>query len=99
MKVQMEDRLSRLLADIRHDTVAFQTQILGNLCDHRKDVTDNRLIFRGNLGNRSDMRLGNHEKMGRSLGIDVIECVAQVIFVDFFGRDLPCCDFTRTDNP
>ena len=76
MKVQMEDRLSRLLADIRHDSVAFQTQILGDLSDHRKDVTDDSLIFRGNLGNLSDMRLGNHEKMGRSLGIDVIECVA-----------------------
>ena len=73
MKVQMEDRLSRLLADIRHDAVAFQTQILGNLRDYRKDVTDDRLIFRGNLRNRSDMRLGNYEKMGRSLGIDVIE--------------------------
>ena len=41
------------------------------------------------------MGLGDNQKVGGRLGIDVMEGKAYLVLVDFVGRDLPLRDLTK----
>ena len=94
MEMQVRDTLARLLADVGHHPVALQPQFLGDLRDHSKDVGHHRRVVLADLCHRGDMHLGNHQKMGGRLGIDVVEGEANLILIDFVGGDLSCLLYT-----
>ena len=52
-------------------------------------------VFLCHLGHRSDMGLGDNQKVGGRLGIDVMEGKAYLVLVDSVGRDLPLRDLTK----
>ena len=52
-------------------------------------------VLWGNLGHRRDMRLGNHEKVHRRPGMDVVECEDFLVFIDLAGRNLAGNDLAK----
>ena len=88
VEMQVEHALPRLLADVGDHPVALQPQLLGDLGNDGEDMSHHSGILRRDLGHRGDMGLGDHQKVGGRLGIDVVEGVAQLILVHLFGRDL-----------
>ena len=95
MEMQVRDTLARLLADVGHHPVALQAQLFGDLGDHGEDVGHHRRVVLADLRHRGDMHLGNHQKVGGRLGIDVIEGEADLILIDLVGRDLSLRDLAK----
>ena len=60
MKVQVEDALARLLADVGDHPVALQPQFLGESGNDLKNMGNNAAVVRRDLGDGPDVRLGNH---------------------------------------
>ena len=95
MEMQVRYALTGLLPDVGHHPVTLQTQLLGDLGDHGKDVGHHRRVVLADLCHRGDMHFGNHQKMGGRLGIDVIEGEADLILIDFVGGDLSLRDLAE----
>ena len=89
------DALTGLLADVGDDAVALQPQLLGYLGDDSEDVSHHGGVVLGHLGNGGDVGLGDDQEVGGSLGIDVIKGEADLVLIDFIGRDLAFGDFTE----
>ena len=73
MEMEMGDRLARLLPNIGHHTVAVQAQLLGHFGDDCENMGHYGGVVLCHLGHRSDMGLGDNQKVGGRLGIDVME--------------------------
>ena len=93
--MQVRHTLARLLADVGHHPVALQTQLLGDLGDDGEDVGHHGGVVLSDLGHRGDVHLGNHQKVGGGLGIDVVEGVADLVLIDLVGGDLSLRDLAE----
>ena len=84
MKVDVKDGLPGVLAAVDHQAVAIvQTKFFtGKFRGHAHDVPDERIIRFGQIIERGDLSLGDHEHMRRCLGVDVLKRQALVVFVD-----------------
>ena len=78
----MEHALSRLLTNIGDHTEAVQPQFLRNLGNDLKAVCYDHAVGFIHRSNRLDVLLGDHQKMRRSLRVDVIEGIAQLVLID-----------------
>ena len=76
MKMQMRHALSRLLADVGHDTVALNAFLLGELGNDLEDVRDDGAVFSVHARDGRDVRLRDHEEVHRRLRRDVVEGIA-----------------------
>ena len=95
MEMQMHHALPRLLADVGDDPVALQPLLLGHLGNDLEHVGHHGAVIAVHLSHRVDMGLGDHQKMSRRLGSDVVERIADVVLVDLAAGDLPCRDLTE----
>ena len=91
----MGHTLPGLLADVGDHPVALKTQLLGHLGDDGKDVGHHSGIFGSDLSHGSNVSLGNHQKMGGRLGLDVVKGIDRIVLIDLVGRDLAVCDLTK----
>ena len=69
----------------------FQSQLGGQ----GEDAAQQVLMFGPHMGQRDDVGLGNHQKMDRCPGVDVMKSQNLVILMDFFGWNLTCDDFAK----
>ena len=90
MEVQVEHALSCLLSDIGHDAIAVKPQLLGDLGNYFKNVSHHGAVFGVHCCHRGNMFLGDHQKMGRSLGGNVIKAIAKLVLINLIGGDLTC---------
>ena len=95
MEVEVMDGLAGLLTDVGDDAIALQTQLLGDLGDDGEDVGHDGGVVLGHFSHGGDVRLGDDQEMSGSLGIDVIKGEADLVLIDFIGRDLPFGDLTE----
>ena len=72
-----------------------QAQLLGHFGDDCENMGHYGGVVLCHLGHRSDMGLGDNQKVGGRLGIDVMEGKAYLVLVDFVGRDLPLRNLTK----
>ena len=93
--MQVVDALARLLPDVGDHAVAVQTQLLRHLGDDFENVGNHGAVVPGHLGHRTDVGLGDDQKVGGCLGIDVIEGVALLVLIDLVGGDLPGADLAE----
>ncbi len=90
MHVHMKHGLSRAGADVEHSPITTLDRALPrNLCCRQMTVTDEIRVFGFRFFESSNMFLRNHQHMGGSLRVDVIEGQRVLIFVNFFGRYFP----------
>ena len=89
MEVQVVNALPRLLPDVGHHAVALQTQLLRQLGNDLKNVGHYGAVFRRDSGNRGNVGLGNHQKVYRGLGCDVIKGIAQIVLIDLVAGNFP----------
>ena len=95
MKMKVEDTLTSLFTNIGNHTVAIQIKFLGHVSDDSEDVADDGGVALIHGGDGSDVCLGNYQKMGRGLRVDVIECVAQLVLIYLVGGDVAGDDLTE----
>jgi len=82
MKVQVVHRLAAMLASINDYTVTLiQLFAPRNPCCSRHQVAQQRSMFSDSLCVGGDMLLGNNQKMGWRLRIDVRKPDAKIIFI------------------
>ena len=90
----MIDRLAAVLATVRNDAIAgLKIQQLCNFVDLDQQVAGNHVVIFGQRVNVLDLLLGNQKNVYGSLRLHVVECDAQVIFVDDVGRNFFVNDF------
>ena len=93
--MQMEYRLPSLLTAICDNAIAVKSEFLRDLRDHGINMPDDRAVLVIHLDRAGDMLLRHHQKMSRSLRIEIEKCIAEIILIDLLGRDLPCYDFAE----
>ena len=88
VEVQVVDGLTGVVAAVGDDAVAvFQALGLCHLGSHHQTVGNDPGVLSADGAHAGDMRLGDHQDVGGSLGRDVPEGQAQVILVDLGGGD------------
>lgn len=92
MEMQMRHALPCLLTDIGHHTVALNILFLRHPGNHLKNVRNDGAVAPVNAGNRGNVLLRDHKKMHRCLWVNVVECVADLVFIDLAARDLTGSD-------
>ena len=80
--MQVLHGLAGLIAAVVDDAVAFTAQLLAQLADDGEAVGHYGLVALVNVVGAADVSLGYHQKMGGSLGLDVVEGVAQLNLKD-----------------
>ena len=95
MEVQVMDTLSGLLTNIGDNAVAVQTQLLGDLGNDGEDVSYYSGVILGYFSHGGNMGLGDDQEVRGSLRIDVIKGKADLVLVDFVGRDLTFGDLAE----
>jgi hypothetical protein len=95
MEVEVMDGLTGLLTDVGDHAVALQPQLLGDLGDDGEDVSHHGGVVLGHFGHGGDVRLGDDQEVGGSLGINVIKGETDLVLIDFIGRDLPFGDLAE----
>ena len=93
--MEVMDGLAGLLTDVGDDAIALQTQLLGDLGDDGEDVSHDGGVVLSHFGHGGDVGLGDDQEMGGSLRVDVVESEADLVLIDFIGRDLPFGDLTE----
>ena len=85
------------LADVGDHPVARpgEPQFLRKLRDDGEDVAHHGGALLCDGGDGLDVLLGHHQEVGGSLGGDVVESIAQIVFVDLAAGNLPGNDFTE----
>ena len=82
MEMQVHNRLADLFAAVVDDTVTVKAVLF---CDFRNDLKDVRYEMRiafVNLVSAADMLLGDNENVLFTLGIDVVEGVAELVLIN-----------------
>lgn len=89
MKMQMEDRLASVSAGIDHEAIARfgEPFVCCNLGAGEQEPSKERVVGLTQVLDRRDVTLGNHQRMHRRLGIDVVEGQCVFILIDNLGRD------------
>ena len=96
MKVQMLYTLAAVLAHVGHHTVAVVTaQFLAQAGNGGKHMSQQLAVLLGERGSRVHMLLGNHQKVNRRLGINVVERKDLVILEQLIRGDLALGDFAE----
>ena len=96
MEVQVGYGLTGIGAAVAHHPVAVcQTFGLGNLGNHLKNVSHYRAVVSGNAVAAGNVGFGNHQNVGRRLGVDVPEGEDGFVLIDLGGGDIPGDDFTE----
>jgi len=92
--MQMVHGLAAILAAIHHHAVAMSQALLSrNLRRGPHQVTEQRTMLIHSLRQRTNMFARDHEHVNRRLGIDIGECIHQIVLIDgrgwnLAGRDL-----------
>ena len=92
MHMQVEHGLAGASAVIHVQAEVLQPLLSGDLTGHQQQMPKQCLIGLFSIGQLGNRLLGNHQKMGRRLGIDIPEGQALVVFEDDIGRNLPVDD-------
>ena len=78
-----------------HPVAAVQAFCCGDLGNDLKNVSNRSAVFGGHIVHGGKMGLGNHQNMGRCLGIDVPEGIHKLVFIDLGRGDIPGDNFTE----
>ena len=95
MHVHVLYGLSRVWANVENaaETGLINTLDLGDLRDDMHKMPQH--LFGNVFGQFVEMLFGDNKRVYGSFWLDIIECIAEIIFVDFLGRDLACDDFAK----
>ena len=90
MQVQMTDGRCTVGAGVDDGAITgfIHALRLGDFGDDLQKVRQN--IFGDIVLKVVEVLLGNNQGVDRCFGLDIIEGVADVVFVDFLGRDFSC---------
>ena len=90
VQVQMADGCCAVGAGVDDGAITgfIHTLCLGDFGDYLQQVRQN--IFGDVVLQVVEVLLGNNQGVDRCFGLDVIEGVADVVFVDLLGRDFSC---------
>jgi len=93
----MENCLAAIAVGIYHNAVTVVRKALfaGNISGGQKQMAECVFMHAFRFVQRIDMLSGNYQNVCRSLWRKVVEGDANVIFVDFFGRDFSRCDLAE----
>lgn len=94
VKVQMKDGLPAVPARIgdHAESRGSKPLVVRNLGAGQEETAEERLIGLIRILKRSDVTLGNHQRMHRRLGIDIVERQSFFVLVDDRGRNTPFDD-------
>ena len=96
VEMQMVHRLPAIVACIRDDSITtIQLLFPRNFCRGDHQVAHQRSIFRERFCSRSDVLLGDNQKMCRRLGIDVGKSDAEFVFIHTVGGDCAGDDLAK----
>ena len=96
VEMEMVDGLTGQRAHVGDHAVALgDAQVLSQLGDDGVNMPHHRGGLLGHLGGGGQMDLGDHQKMDRSQGVDIIKGVAEVILIDLAAGDLPGDDLAE----
>jgi len=95
--MEVKDRLSRSPVGVDNRSVApgLDAPLPGDLPSHPVEVPHHGFILFRHLSQGSDVPLGHHEHMGRSLGMEVVESEGQLILIHRPGGSFPGNDLTE----
>jgi hypothetical protein len=94
VNVQVVDCLATVGSSIHNQSKAIgKLLILDYFPGGVKKTSESRLI--AEFSHVSDMMLGHHQDVGRSLRIDVANRYIVIAFADNFGRNFFGCDFAK----
>lgn len=83
----MVDALAPVWPDIGHEPPSF-CQFGAHLVDQSEQGSQELSMFGTELSSRRDMAAWDHQKMGRGLGIQVLEHQTMVVFGNYCGGDI-----------
>jgi hypothetical protein len=94
--VQVKDGLSGARADVKHGSIAILDAALPSNLRRRELAFPDQLGVLGHgFFQPVNVLLGDNQDMGWSLGINIVERVGMLVFVDFLGRDFPANDAAK----
>lgn len=97
MKMQVKHTLAAMRTGIDDETIPGIGNPLqfGNLVAGQHQMPKESTIRILQFRDRGRMPSRNDEHVCRRLGIDIVECNHQIVFVDEGCRDCPCHDFAK----
>src|SRR3989442_11315347 len=97
VKVQVQDTLSGIGANIGHKTVAtlIQPQFMSQFCSNHEEPDQQGPILFCQIGHRSDMTPGDEQNVIRRLWIDVFKSDHIFVLVHDLTRYLTRCNFAE----
>jgi len=95
MKVEMMHTLARLLSDVGDYAIALNPLFSGNFGNDLENMGYEAAVASVNFGYRANVRLGNHQEMGRCLRRNVIERIAKFVFIDLIAGDFARNNFAE----
>lgn len=95
--MEMEDNLTRVWAVVGDDPITrlSDPSLRCYLLDSTENLAHQGRISCGNLVNRWDVLLGDHQKVDRRLWVDVLKGEHMVVLIDLGRRNLPPDDLTK----
>lgn len=97
VKMQVRHGLPPVPADVGDDSIAVTGKVQGpgRFTRRKKEVAGEPLVLRSKMVRRDHMALGNHQKVGGSLGVHVPEDECPVVVMDDLGGYLTGDDSTE----
>jgi hypothetical protein len=97
MDVQVKNGLAAGVVRIDDDTVAFfgKTLAASNFGGGQKQLTEGFPVALSCLVERGKMLARNQQNVRRSLRVDVVKSYANIVFVNFFRRNIARNDFAK----
>src|SRR6266567_2038486 len=97
MKVQVEDTLPRIRADVGDKAVAAlaDAQVARNLCRRREDRCQHWPVFCRQVRHRGDVTPRNEQDVLRRLWVDILKRDDILVLMDNLTRYLTCCNLAE----
>ena len=96
VEMQVMHSLAGILAAVGYHPVAACQLFCGSdLGDDLKNVGNHSTVFGVDAVHRGNVRLGNHQNVGRCLGVDVTKCQDSFILINFGGGNFAGNNFTE----
>src|SRR3989344_3186967 len=95
MQVKMINYLYPFFANVKQKLISSQALVLGNFFGRIYKLGNYVVMVVLKVGNGLDMNLGNHQKMHRSLWMNIFENLNIAVFVDNFRGNFVFRDSTE----
>src|SRR5215471_16766799 len=97
VKVQVEDALPRIRANVGDKTVATlaDAQVARNLCRRRENSCQHGPILRRQVLHRGDVTPWNEQHVTRRLWVDILERDHILVLIDNLTRYHTCCNLAE----